>query len=122
MCVRGGVLQGFALGARLASCRFSLFNEAMLALIYSSSAPIGIAIGIGIANSYEPNSTRALITQGTFDSVSAGILLYVAFVQMMAAEFSEDYRKCGRDWLKKSSLYVAMWCGAAVMAVIGKWL
>ena len=114
--------EGFALGARLASCHFSLANEAVLAVIYSSSAPIGIAIGIGVANSYEPNSTRALLTQGTFDSVSAGILLYVAFVQMLAYEFAEDYKKCGRQWTKKVSLYLAMWCGAAVMAVIGKWL
>ena len=75
-----------------------------------------------IASSYEPNSTRALLTQGTFDSVSAGILLYVAFVQMLAYEFAEDYKKCGRHWGKKVSLYLAMWTGAAVMAVIGKWL
>ncbi|MCJ1297014.1 hypothetical protein MMC34_008583 [Xylographa carneopallida] len=114
--------EGFALGARLASCRFSLLNEGVLAVVYSLSAPVGIAIGIGVASSYQPSSTRALITQGTFDSVSAGILLYVAFVQMMASEFAEDYRRCGRDWAKKCSLYAAMWTGAAVMAVIGKWL
>ena len=114
--------EGFALGARLASCHFSVVNEAVLSFIYSTSAPIGIAIGIGIAHSYEPNSTTALITQGTFDSISAGILLYVAFVQMMAYEFTADYKSCGKNWLKNCSLYVAMWTGAAIMAVIGKWL
>jgi len=99
-----------------------VWNECLLTFIYSCSAPVGIAIGIGISHTYQPNSTSALITQGTFDSVSAGILLYVAFVQMMAVEFADDYRRCGRDGVKKISLYAAMYCGAGVMAVIGKWL
>ena len=114
--------EGFALGARLASVGFTGCNELLLTLIYSLSAPLGIAIGIGIASSYEANSPTALLTQGSFDSISAGILLYVAFVQMLAQEFSTDYKNCGRNGLKKISLYAGLYLGAGVMAVIGRWL
>ena len=55
----------------------------MLVLIFSLSAPIGIAIGIGIHSSYDANSATANITQGTLEAVSAGILLYVAFVSLL---------------------------------------
>lgn len=43
-----------------------------MAFIFTITTPIGIAIGIGIASTYNANSTNALITQGIFDSVSTG--------------------------------------------------
>ena len=80
--------EGFALGARLAEVGFSRLNELALMLIYSLSAPIGIAIGIGIATTYNQNSDTANLVEGSFDAISAGIILYVAFVQMLAFEVS----------------------------------
>lgn len=92
-----------------------------MTVIYCTSAPIGIAIGIGAQNTYNPNSAKANYIQGTFDSVSAGIILYVAFVQMLAVEFSKDVRRVPR-WWRKTMLFVCMWFGALVMCIIGNWL
>lgn len=114
--------EGFALGARLAELEFGGWNEALLATIYSLSAPLGIAVGIGIAHSYDPGSVTALLVQGIFDSISAGIILYVAFVHMLASEFAQDYKRCGSRRTKKSILFAGLYVGAAVMAIIGIWL
>lgn len=114
--------EGFALGARLASIGFGGWNEAALTAVYSLSAPLGIAIGVGIVHSYHPGSVTALLVQGIFDSISSGIILYVAFVQMLGLEFPADYKSCGRNLLKKAGLFGGLYVGVAVMAIIGLWL
>ena len=43
-----------------------------MAFIFAITTPVGIAIGIGIASTYNANSSNALITQGIFDAVSTG--------------------------------------------------
>lgn len=90
--------------------------------IYSISCPVGIAIGIGITSSYNENGTTANLVQGSFDAISAGIILYVGFVQMMGIEFVKDYKNAAGDWRKQAALWVGMWFGAGIMAFIGKYL
>jgi len=114
--------EGFALGARLAAVGFSLCTEALLTCIYSVSCPLGIAIGIGIARSYNPNSATANLIQGSFDSISAGIILYVGFVQMLASDFAKDYKNETKNPLKKVALWGGLYLGAGVMAFIGNYL
>ena len=114
--------EGFALGARLADVGFSMFNEVQLMLIYSLSAPIGIAIGIGIHSTYNQNSDTANLVEGSFDAISAGIILYVGFVQMLAIEFANDYKSLMKHPYKQMALWGGLYLGAAVMAFIGKYL
>ena len=114
--------EGFALGARLAEVGFSIWNELSLMLIYSLSCPIGIAIGIGISSTYNQQSVTANLVEGTFDAVSAGIILYVGFVQMLAIEFTKDYKAAQSDYRKQIALWCGMYFGAGVMAFIGKYL
>ena len=90
--------------------------------IYSVSASLGIAIGIGMRQSYVANGATANLIQGSFDAVSAGILLYVGFTQLLAYDFPMDYSQCGKNKFKKAGLFLAMWSGAIVMAIIGKYL
>lgn len=47
---------------------------------YSLTTPLGIAIGIGINESFMPNSTQALLALGIIDALAAGILIYDACV------------------------------------------
>ena len=114
--------EGFALGARLAEVGFSIWNEISLMLIYSLSCPIGIAIGIGITSTYNQNSTTANLVEGSFDAISAGIILYVGFVQMLAIEFTKDYKAAASDYRKQIALWCGMYFGAGIMAFIGKYL
>jgi len=114
--------EGFALGARLGTVGFHWTTEVILALIYSLSAPVGQAIGLGIVNTYNGNGVTANLVQGHFDSVAAGILLYVALVQLLAGDFAHDYAGCGKDYWRKVIIFLCLYTGATIMAIIGIWL
>ena len=115
------LFEGLALGSVLADLGFSSLKETSLALIYCVSAPIGIAIGIGVQSTYDEESLAAKVVQGTLDAVSAGIIFYVAFIQMLGQEFIADW-KASEGWIRKAALLAVMWIGAGVMSLFGIWL
>ena len=51
---------------------FRSWAYALMAFIFTITTPVGVAIGIGIQSSYNPNSLNALVVSGVFDSVSTG--------------------------------------------------
>jgi len=91
-----------------------------MALLYAFTTPIGIAIGLGVRLTYDPNSQRALISAGVFDAVSAGLLIYAAMVELLAHDFIHgEMRTAPRKLvlIAVGSLLV----GAALMALLGRW-
>ena len=67
------------------------------------TTPIGVAVGLGIRSTYNANSPTALATAGVFDSISTGILIYMALVRRMnvnAVQFgaSAHVGKVVRSW------------------------
>lgn len=115
--------EGVALGGRIASLKFSRSSKSpwLLSVWFAISTPLGIALGIGIRSTYNGESVTALVVQGIFDSCSAGILLYTAMVQLMSAELNAN--KSFRESTKHHQVvqFLALWLGAAAMAVVGKW-
>ena len=82
--------EGLGLGSRLAAAPWpkdKLMTPYIMGAAYSLSTPIAIAIGLGIKSTWSPGSQTALITNGVFDSISAGILIYTGLVELMAHEF-----------------------------------
>ncbi|KAG6896524.1 hypothetical protein C0992_007658, partial [Termitomyces sp. T32_za158] len=57
------------------------------AILYGITTPIGIAAGLGVRTTYNPNSRRALIVSGVLDALSSGILMYTGLVELLAHEF-----------------------------------
>lgn len=119
------MFEGLGLGTRVACVdwpRSKRWTPWLLCLGYTLSTPIAIAIGIGVRNSYPPGSRRALITNGVFDSVSAGILVYTGLVELMAHEFlfSDEFKGPG-GFKKMIWAYLVMCFGAGVMALLGRW-
>ncbi|KAF8940467.1 Zinc/iron permease [Dissophora ornata] len=113
--------EGFALGARIADLAFATsYTHYILALIFSLTTPVGVAIGIGISSTYSPNSTSALLVEGIFDSISTGILLYMGYVNLLAIEFNLNGELRKESKKVKSLCFLALWLGAGVMAVIGR--
>lgn len=80
--------EGLGIGSRLAYLelprRFS-WVPVSGALLYGLTTPIGIAIGLGVRQSYNPGSTTASIVSGILDSLSAGILMYTGLVEVCSA-------------------------------------
>ena len=90
-----------------------------MGLFFSLTTPVGIAIGIGITNVYDENSPTALIVEGIFNAASAGILIYMALVDLLAADFmSPKLQNNGRlqIWANLSLLI-----GAGCMSLLAKW-
>lgn len=57
------------------------------AVLYGLTTPIGIAAGLGVRTTYNPNSTTASIVSGVLDSFSAGILVYTGLVEVISLFF-----------------------------------
>lgn len=82
--------EGLGLGSRLAVTpwpKTKRWTPYTLAAAYSLSTPIALAVGLGVRETYLPGSQTALIINGVFDSISAGILIYTGLVELMAHEF-----------------------------------
>jgi len=86
--------EGLGLGSRLAAVPWPFSKKRkqslmpyFFALAYGLSTPIALAVGLGVRNTYKPGSQTALIVNGVFDSISAGILIYTGLVELMAHEF-----------------------------------
>ncbi|VEU23438.1 DEKNAAC104630 [Brettanomyces naardenensis] len=119
------MFEGLGLGTRIALVdwpKSRRFTPWMLSLAYALTTPVSIAIGLGVRNTYPPNSRRALIVNGCFDSVSAGILIYTGMIELMAHEFlfSDEFK--GRKGFKNMMwAYFVMCVGAGLMCLLGKW-
>ncbi|KAL2823694.1 Zinc/iron permease [Aspergillus cavernicola] len=116
--------EGLGLGSRLATIpwpRSKRWTPYLLGLGYGVSTPIAIAIGLGVRKSYPPEGYTTLVVNGVFDSISAGILIYTALVELMAHEFmfSTSMRKAP---IKVVLAAFGLLClGALLMALLGKW-
>lgn len=116
------LFEGIALGVRIAEIkRFGSVKKWIAALLYPITTPLGIAVGIGIRKTFNTNGYKALVTQGIFDSLSAGILFYNAYVELIALEMNRNVVFRAHNWPRKISLFFAVFVGAGIMAVIGLW-
>ena len=121
--------EGLGLGSRLAATPFpssknlgwKRFTPYLFALAYGLSTPIAIAIGLGLRQTYAPGSKTALVVNGVFDSISAGILIYTGLVELMAHEFMFSAVMRRANMRVVGSAFGIMCAGAALMALLGKW-
>ncbi|ESL05341.1 solute carrier family 39 (zinc transporter), member 1/2/3 [Trypanosoma rangeli SC58] len=121
------VFEGLALGLRLADASMNFKLELLMAIIYAVSVPLGTAVGLVIVTTFNISMTGAkfVTVQAALDSVCGGILLYLGFT-LILNDFRADLRELAgedaahRGW-KRLGMCVALWGGAAVMALLGKW-
>ncbi|KAI9706588.1 MAG: hypothetical protein M1836_003595 [Candelina mexicana] len=116
--------EGLGLGSRLAITPWPKSKRStpyLLALAYGLTTPIAIAAGLGVRETYPPESQTTLIVNGVFDSISAGILIYTGLVELMAHEFmfSNVMRQASTKVML--SAFGMMCLGAGLMALLGKW-
>ncbi|KAK9451522.1 Zinc/iron permease [Limtongia smithiae] len=116
--------EGLGLGSRLAATPWrkdKRWVPFVMGIVYGLTTPIAIAIGLGVRYSYNDSTRRALIANGIFDSLSAGILLYTGLVELMAHEFlfSNDMKKAPFSHVLLA--FGTMCLGAGLMALLGRW-
>lgn len=91
-----------------------------LCATYGLTTPIAIAIGLGLRTQYNAASQTANIVSGVLDSISAGILIYTGFVELLARDFLFNPDRTNDD-RQLTFMVVCVLLGAGIMALLGKW-
>ncbi|KAL3145570.1 low-affinity Zn(2+) transporter zrt2 [Trebouxia sp. C0010 RCD-2024] len=111
--------EGLALGVTFVKAEYSVLKYCFLGLLFLVVTPVGIAIGMGVGNSYQSKSKVALGFEGAFNSLSAGILIYNGLVDLIVPTFGPEELPV-QSWLQGLGL-IFMFAGGAVMSLIAKW-
>ena len=114
--------EGVTLGSRIEAAKFKLATAAALAFLFAASAPVGIAIGIGLvqANSAFATESNYILATGVLEAIAAGMLIHVGS-GMLSKDLAADMR-AHKGVAAQAALYTAIALGYTLMAVIGKWL
>lgn len=115
--------EGLGMGARVAMANLrSIVTVIIIDVIFAAIPVVFIGVGIGIKHGVAAAEDQQgyNITKGTFQGLSAGVLIYVAIVHMIRAYKDNGTSAKHLDWHRLSS-YCGLLFGAAIMAVIGIW-
>jgi zinc transporter 1/2/3 len=115
------MFEGLALGARIATISgLPKTKYIVLPLAFAFVTPVGMAIGIGVLNTFNGNDPSTIVALGTLDALSAGILLWVGLVSMWANDWM--YGSLRHAGLVKTIVaMIALMAGMALMGLLGKW-
>ncbi|MBA0782339.1 hypothetical protein Gotri_000233 [Gossypium trilobum] len=127
-CSVHSVVIGVAMGASENPCCCSLLPpnaeykfklKAIMVLFFSATTPLGIVLGIGLSKVYSETSPTSLIVVGLLNASSAGLLNYMALVDLLAADFLGP--KLQTNMKLQIWSYVAVLLGAGFMSLMAKW-
>lgn len=113
------LFEGMGLGGCISQAKFNALKVGVMSIFFTLTTPVGIAIGFAISNSYNENSPKALIVEGLLNAASAGILIYMALVDLIQETFK------GPRLLNNLKLLlccdVALLLGLGCMTLLAKW-
>ncbi|XP_023541392.1 probable zinc transporter 10 [Cucurbita pepo subsp. pepo] len=113
------MFEGMGLGGCILQAEYKWMKKAIMAFFFSVTTPFGIALGIGLSKTYKENSPSALITVGLLNASSAGLLIYMALVDLLSADFMGPKLQGSIKLQVKS--YIAVLLGAGGMSLMAKW-
>ncbi|XP_008789144.1 zinc transporter 6, chloroplastic [Phoenix dactylifera] len=116
------IFEGMGLGGCIAQAGFGFWTVGYMCLMFSVTTPMGIVLGMMVfyMTGYDDSSPNALILEGLLGSLSSGILVYMALVDLIAADFFQNKTMSLETWLKKAC-YIALVLGSASMSVLALW-
>ncbi|KAG6382414.1 hypothetical protein SASPL_157922 [Salvia splendens] len=107
------------LGGCILQAEYNFVKKAAMAFFFSVTTPFGIALGIALSSMYKEDSPRSLITVGLLNASSAGLLIYMALVDLLASDFMGPKLQGSIKLQLKS--YAAVLLGAGGMSLMAKW-
>ncbi|XP_062231643.1 zinc transporter 9-like [Phragmites australis] len=111
--------EGIGLGGCIVQAKFRLRSVLTMALFFSLTTPVGVVIGIGISSTYNENSPRTLIIEGVLDAAAAGILNYMALVDLLAEDFMNP--RVQKNGMLQLIINVSLLIGTALMSMLAIW-
>ncbi|KAF4400339.1 fe(2+) transport protein 1 [Cannabis sativa] len=113
------MFEGMGLGGCILQAEYKFLKKALMVFFFSVTTPFGIALGIGMSSIYKENSPSALIAVGLLNASSAGLLIYMALVDLLSADFMGPKLQGSINLQIKS--YIAVLLGAGGMSLMAKW-
>ncbi|TVU42364.1 hypothetical protein EJB05_08766, partial [Eragrostis curvula] len=113
------LFEGIGLGGCITQANFKLRSIVTMVIFFCLTTPFGVLVGFGISSRYNENSPAALIVEGLLNSVGAGILIYMALVDLLAEDFKN--KKVQSKGKLHLGVNLAMLTGAALMSVLAIW-
>ncbi|ONK76313.1 uncharacterized protein A4U43_C03F26290 [Asparagus officinalis] len=111
--------EGIGLGGCIVQAKFRARATVIMAIFFSFTTPTGVALGIAISSGYDRNSPTALAVEGLFNAASAGILIYMSLVDLLAADFMSP-RLQGNTRLMLCA-HLGLILGAGLMSTLAIW-
>lgn len=99
----------------------SLWKKLIMATGFAIVTPIGMAIGIGILSHFNGNDPSTIVAIGTLDALSAGILVWVGVVEMMAHDWMLGGEVTNAGAVTTSLAMFGLIAGMVLMSFLGKW-
>ncbi|EOA39424.1 hypothetical protein CARUB_v10012540mg [Capsella rubella] len=113
------MFEGMGLGGCILQAEYGWAKKAVMAFFFAVTTPFGVALGMALSKTYKENSPDSLITVGLLNASSAGLLIYMALVDLLAADFMGNKMQKSIKLQLKS--YAAVLLGAGGMSVMAKW-
>ncbi|KAL2317462.1 hypothetical protein Fmac_031338 [Flemingia macrophylla] len=116
------IFEGMGLGGCVAQAGFSIRTIAYMCFMFAVTTPMGIILGMALFSltGYDDSSPNALIMEGLLGSISSGILIYMALVDLISVDFFHNKLMNSNPRLKKVS-FVALTLGSAAMSILALW-
>ncbi|KAL6607777.1 hypothetical protein ACP70R_040840 [Stipagrostis hirtigluma subsp. patula] len=116
------VFEGMGLGGCIAQAGFGMATVGYMCLMFSVTTPLGILLGMAVFHmtGYDDSSPNALIMEGILGSLSSGILIYMALVDLISLDFFHNKMMSASLKLKKAC-YIALVLGSASMSILALW-
>ncbi|GKA88834.1 probable zinc transporter 10 [Tanacetum coccineum] len=113
------MFEGMGLGGCIQQAEYKKMKKVTMVFFFSITTPFGIALGIALSKAYKENSPSALITVGLLNASSAGLLIYMALVDLLASDFMGPKLQGSIKLQIKS--YMAVLVGAGGMSIMARW-
>ena len=116
--------EGIGLGTVVEAARIELGTAKIIifSLTFALTVPMGVVVGILITDDQAlengPNESQTYTT-GCLNSLAAGIMIYVALVEMVAEDFQQT--SIATNMSLKIKMFIALMLGTLSMAVLAIW-
>ncbi|XP_010521963.1 PREDICTED: zinc transporter 6, chloroplastic [Tarenaya hassleriana] len=120
------IFEGMGLGGCIAQAGFGAGTVSYMCMMFSATTPAGILVGMVVfwATGYDDRNPNALIMEGLLGSLSSGILIYMALVDLIALDFFHN-KMMTADTVSGSRLkklcFMALVLGSASMSLLALW-
>ncbi|KAJ3298213.1 hypothetical protein HDU79_000101 [Rhizoclosmatium sp. JEL0117] len=117
----GIIFHSIIIGITLGVCGDNVYSTLLIAIAFHQMFE-GMALGVLISqNVFNENDGAYIVVQGIFASLSAGILFYSTYTELMSSEVSHSGHFHGFSPKFKAACFLAMYLGAAAMAILAIW-